>query len=130
MPDIPEEFYEDARAGEFPANYFFDHFNELDDETQEHITDAMENHNMSAEWAVMTAYHDIDSDPHSWDHVTITRDGSGDWAVVITDGGETTTLRFDNDDVAEDLIWTDLYWHLTGEGIEFDKDIDSVGTGE
>ncbi len=125
MPEVPDEFYEEARAGEFPANYFFDQLRNMDEDLQEHVQEAMDDHNMSAEWAVMTAYHDISADPHSWEHVTITRDAEGDWAVVITDGGETTTIRFDNDDVAEDLIWTDLYWHLTGEGIEFDKEIDS-----
>ena len=126
MPDIPDEFYEDAKDGEFGSADFFDWLNnEADEDTQEFISEAMD-HNLSAEWAVMIGYHDGSPDPHDWDSVSINRDSEGDWAVVIVDNdGNTFSVGFDNDDLADDLIWSDLYWHLQSEGIEFDKDIDS-----
>jgi hypothetical protein len=126
MPEIPDEFYEDAKDGEFGSADFFDWLNnEADEDTQEFISEAMD-HNLSAEWAVMIGYHDGSPDPHDWDNVSINRDSEGDWAVVIVDNdGNTFSVGFDNDDLADDLIWSDLYWHLQSEGIEFDKDIDS-----
>lgn len=126
MPEIPEEFYEDAKDGEFASAEFFDWLHtEADDDTREFIEEAMD-HNLSAEWAVMVGFHEGSPDPHDWQNATISRDIDGDWAVVIVDNdGNTFTISIDNDDVADDLIWSDLYWHLTAEGIEFDKDIDS-----
>lgn len=126
MTDIPEEFYQDAKDGEFSAAEFQDWLQaDADEDTREYIDEAME-HNMSMEWAVMLGYHGGSPDPHDWDNVTISRDSEGDWAVLINDGnGNDFAVRFDNDDIAEDMIWSDLYWHLEAEGIEFDKDIDS-----
>jgi hypothetical protein len=126
MPDIPEEFYEDAKAGELGASGFMEWLREDgDEETQEYIEDALEN-NLSVEWAVMVGYNEGSSDPHDWEGVSINRDSDGDWNVIIRDNdGNTFAIPFDNDDLADDLIWSDLYWHLEAEGIEFDKDIDS-----
>src|ERR1043166_4060887 len=111
MPDIPEEFYEDARAGELGSADFFEWLNqEADEDTQEYINEAME-HNLSAEWAIMVGANEGSPDPHDWASTTISRDSGGDWAVVIVDNnGNTFSINFDSDDVADDLIWSALYW--------------------
>lgn len=123
--DIPEEFYEDAVTGELRGGDLREWLDErASDEAREFFDEAFE-HNLSAEWGVILASEGLSSNPHDWDNVLISRDMDGDWAVVITEDGESVSVSFKDDDIADDLIWSDLYWHLLDEGVDFDKEIDS-----
>lgn len=126
MPDIPDEFVTDAMMGQFPAIEFESWLDsDADEETRDFIEEATDA-GLSLEWAVIAADRDMDADPSEWDHASIIRDQDGDWAVAIIDSdGETHVIEFDDETVAQDLIWADLYFHLVDYGIEFDKDIDS-----
>lgn len=131
MPSIDPEFVEDARSGHFPVNDFLAYIaEEGNEEIRDHVDEALEN-GLSMEWAAMTCDADVSPDFEEWDHVTIARDQDGEWSVVVVDGeGETFNFSFTDEEAAQDLIWADLYFHLQEYGVEFDKDIDSVGTGE
>jgi hypothetical protein len=131
MTDIDPEFVEDARAGHFPVNDFLSYLDESGNEDiKEHVEEALEN-GLSMEWAVMSFAEDLSPDIESWDHATISRDSTGEWSVIVIDGeGESHTFTFTDEEAAQDLIWADLYFHMTEYGVEFEKDIDSIGTGE
>lgn len=130
MPDrgdleIPDDFYDDAVSGELRGGEVQEWLSrEAGEDEREHFEDAFE-HNISMEWAVILGNEGLSANPHDWDNVLISRDMDGDWAVVITEDGESVSVKFGNDDIADDLIWADLYWHLLDEGVEFDKEIDS-----
>lgn len=119
--DIPDEYSETAFSEAFPAEDFREWLEDgAHDETREAIEASLEA-GFSLEWSVTIVDHGID--PESIEHVGIHRDDSG-WTVTID--GE-TIAEFDDDDLASDYIWADLYWHMLDNGIEFDKDIHSVG---
>lgn len=124
MSDIPDEFADDIRNGDFEAHDFRDWLdNDAPEDLRDDIYEAMDN-GLSMEWAALAADNEGSIDPHDWEHVTIHRGDEG-WDVIVSDiEGHTWSVHVESDDVAEDLIWSDLYWHLVDEGIEFDRDID------
>lgn len=123
--DIPDEFYDDAVNGELRGGELNNWLhNDAGEAEKEYFEEAFDN-NLSAEWATILGSEGMSANPHDWDNVLIARDAEGDWTVSITEGGETATVAMPSDDVADDLIWADLYWHLRDEGVEFDKEIDS-----
>lgn len=125
MPEIPDEFVTDALMGQFPASEFTAWLDdEADEDTRDFIEEATDS-GLSLEWAVLAADKDIEADPSDWEHATIAFQ-DGDWLVIIVDGdGQEHVIEFQDETVAQDLIWADLYFHLVDYGIEFDKDIDS-----
>lgn len=124
--DIPEEFTSDAELGNLSPDDFFGWIEEDGrEDLKEYVDEAIES-GLSLEWAILSADAGISADIDEWEHVTISRDEEGTWEVhVVGEDGEVRTVSFSNEEAAEDLIWADLYFHLSDYGIEFDKEIDS-----
>jgi hypothetical protein len=126
LTDIDPQFVEDARAGHFPVDDFLNYLNDEENaEIKDHVEEALDN-GLSMEWAVMTYESELSPEIEDWSHATIACSPEGEWSVIVIDGGgETHQFTFTDNEAAQDLIWADLYFHLTEYGVEFDKDIDS-----